>query len=139
MKNKTKRPLLLLGNSILLILSIFYIISQIIEFTSPIILVLFIFVFFFNFYGLKSVNMSKKDFKKAKWFSWLSIIFFFIYDIFEYIILIRRYNSSGYVDILKISILFITLFAMLLSMLGILTRVIDNKITYEEHIKKDKR
>jgi hypothetical protein len=136
MEKQCKRPLLLFGNSILFILSVIYIFSQIINFNSPIILGAFIFIFFFSFYGLKSVNMSKKEFKKGKWFTWVAIILFFLYDIFEYIILIREYNSTGYINILKVAVLFITLFAMLLSTLGILTRVIDNKITYEEHIKK---
>lgn len=137
MEKQCKRPLLLFGNSILLILSIFYLYSQIVSFTSPIILVVFIFIFFFSFYGLKSVNMSKKEFKKSKWFSWLAIILFFLYDIFEYIILIREYNVTGYINTIKIAVLFITLLAMLITMCGILTRVIDNKITYEEHTKNN--
>ena len=133
---KTKRPLLLLGLVITTILSLFYIFSQIIAFTSWIILVLFIAVFFFNIAAFKTINMTKKDFKRGKWFSWASIFLIFIYDIFEYIIIIRKYHSTGYVNVVKVALLFITLFALLLKMCGILTRVIDNKITYEEHLKK---
>ena len=139
MENKTKRPLLLFGNSILMILTIFYLFSQIIAFSSPLILFIFIIIFISLVFGLKSVNLSQREFKKKKWFSWIAIILFFLYDIFEYIILIRRYNSSGYIDVLKIAILFITLFASIISIFGILTRVIDNKITYEEHIRNTKK
>ena len=81
--------------------------------------------------------MSKEEFKKGKWFSWISIILFFIYDMFEYAVIIRRYQS-GYIDILKIAILFITLSSILISIFGILTRVIDNKITYENTLKNNK-
>ena len=133
---QSKRALLTFGLVITTLLSIFYIVSQILHFSSWIILVLFIAVFFLNMAAFKTVNMTKKDFKRGKWFSWASIFLIFIYDIFEYIIIIRKYNSTGIIDVMKISLLFITLFALFLCMCGILTRVIDNKITYDEHIKK---
>lgn len=139
MQNTTKRPLLLFGNIILLLLSLLYIFSQIINFNSPLIFGGFIIVFIFLVMGIKSVNLSKKEFKKNKWFSWIAIILFFVYDVYEYTLLIDDYNKSGYIDVFKIAILFITLFASIISIFGILTRVIDNKITYEEHIRNTKK
>lgn len=144
---KSKRPLLLIGLSITFLLSLCYIISQIMNLfsqqqfytTSWIILFIFCIVFILNYKALKTVDFSEKDFKKGKWYSWSVIIIFFLYDIFEYINIIRSYNKSDvvYVDnVLKIALLFITLIALLLSTLGICTKVIDNKISYNDYINK---
>ena len=138
---QTKRPLLKMGLILTTILALCYIISQIFNLTSWIILVLFVAVFFFNMAALKTVNMSKSEFKKGKWYSWASIILVFIYNIFEFARILNDKNNIGVMDstmFLMIGVMFISLFSILLCIFGILTRVIDNKITYEEHLKNTK-
>jgi hypothetical protein len=143
---KSKRPVLSIGLSITLLLSLCYIISAIFTLSSDlyysvIILFVFIIVFILNYKALKTVDLSAKDFKKGKWYSWILIIIIFLYDIFEYILIIKSYHANDGLltnKVLRIALLFITFMALLLCILGICTKVIDNKITYEEHLNKQK-
>ena len=143
---KSKRPALSIGLSITLLLSLCYIVSAIITLASNlyynmIILFVFIIIFILNCKALKTVDLSAKEFKKAKWYSWILIILIFIYDIFEYILIIRTYHNIGGLleaDVLKVALLFITFMALFLCIIGICTKVIDNKITYEEHVNNQK-
>ena len=95
---QTKRPLLRMGLILTTILALCYIISQIFNLTSWIILVLYVAVFFFNMAALKTVNMSKSEFKKGKWYSWASIILVFIYNIFEFARILNDKNNIGVMD-----------------------------------------
>ena len=113
---QTKRPLLKMGLILTTILALCYIISQIFNLTSWIILVLFVAVFFFNMAALKTVNMSKLEFKKGKWYSWASIILIFIYNIFEFARILNDKNNIGVMDstmFLMIGVMFISLFSIL--------------------------
>ena len=136
--NKTKRPALLVGLVITTFVIVVYLISQLItnnqDPIAQIVFWAFVVILIFNICSFYTVNLSAKDFKKQMYLPWISFGLMLIYCFFVLaVILINSNNGIGSNDTLMIANLFIIVMGLLLFIPGILTKVIDNKITYEEH------
>ena len=86
-----------------------------------------------NVKSFYTVNLSAKAFKKQMYLPWLSFGLIIIYSFFILIIIILE-SKAGQKPILMIANLFVILTGALLYIPGILKKIIDDKITYDEHI-----
>ena len=139
--NKTKRPALLAGLIIITFIIALYILSYISRETNDIletiVFVVALVIFFVNIKSFYTVNLSAKEFKKQMYLPWLSFGLTLIYSLFILIVtIINSDNGLTREEILTSAIVIIVWLGLLLYIPGILTRIIDDKITYEEHINK---
>ena len=139
---QTKRPALLAGLIITTIEILIFIISH---FLTPdpstlekVIFWVYIIILFINISSFYTINLSAKEFKVKKYIPWLSFLLIFLYE-FYYIavIIINCKDGIHTMDTLMIANFIIILLGLLLYIPGILKRIIDNKIEYSEHIKKN--
>ena len=141
--DKLKRQFLALGLSITTLEVGFYIISQLItkndEIISKIVFGICLVILLFNINSFYTVNLSAKEFKKKIYLPWISFSLTFIYSIYYLaVIIMNTHDGIHPIDTLMIANLFIILVGLILYIPGILKRVTDNKITYEEHQKQQK-
>ena len=140
--NKTKRPALLAGLCITTVEVLMFIIAQLFTKDSHIIVqIVFwvcIVILLINISSFYTVNLSAKEFKEKRYLPWLSFILISIYECYYLAVLIItvRDGISG-PDVLVVAQFLIILLGLLLYIPGILTKIIDNKLTYEEQDKKN--
>lgn len=140
--NKTKRPALLAGLCITTVEVLMFIIAQLFAKDSHIIVqIVFwvcIVILLINISSFYTVNLSAKEFKEKRYLPWLSFILISIYECYYLAVLIItvRDGISG-ADSLVVAQFSIILLGLLLYIPGILTKIIDNKLTYEEQDKKN--
>jgi hypothetical protein len=120
---------------------LFYIISFLFsnnkDFIPIVIFIISIIIFIINVKSFYTVNLSAKEFKKKMYLPWLSFGLTFIYSLFILIVsIIESKNGVNPFETLMIGNLIVIWLGLLLYIPGILTKVIDNKISYEEHINK---
>lgn len=140
--NKIKRPGLLSGLIITTIQLVIFIISQLIvkndDIVTKIIFWFSIVILIMNICSFYTVNLTKAEFKKEKLYPWISVVLLSIYDLYYLAIMIINVVDGVYVnDVFIIANFIITTLGLLLIIFGILKRIIDNKITYSEHITKN--
>ena len=135
--NTTKRPMLLTGLVITTFEIVYYIISKILSTNSElipnIIFGLCIILLIINVKGFYTVNLNAKEFKKKMYLPWLSFGLIIIYSFFILIIIILGVKEGQNMT-LTIANLFVILTGALLYISGILKKIIDDKITYDDHI-----
>ncbi len=137
--NTTKRPLLLTGLVITTFEIVYYIIAKIFsksnEPITNVIFTLCIIMLIINVKSFYTINLSAKEFKKKMYLPWLSFAIAIIYSFFILIVIILD-NKNGKNTTLMVANLFVILSGCLLYIPGILKKIIDNKISYEEHIEQ---
>lgn len=141
--NNTKRPMLLVGLIITTFEITFYIISQLISKTDDaianVIFAVCIIMLIFNVKSFYTVNLTAKEFKKKMYLPWTSFGLTIIYSFFILIVIIMNSKSGNdSKNVLMIANLFIISLGALLYIPGILKKIIDDKLTYEEHINSKK-
>ena len=135
--NTTKRPMLLTGLIITTFEVVYYIISKILSTNNDlipnIIFGLCIILLIINVKSFYTVNLSAKEFKKKMYLPWLSFGLIIIYSFFILIIIILETKDGQNVTLMTAN-LFVILTGALLYIPGILKKIIDNKISYDDHI-----
>ena len=138
---QTKRPLLVLGLLINTFISVIYIISFLSstshELFSVIVFIFSIIIFIVNVKSFYTVNLNAKEFKKKMYLPWISFGLSLIYSLFLLIIILTS-DDNGYdvYETLLTAMVIVIWLSLLAYIPGILTKIIDNKITYDEHINK---
>ena len=140
--NNIKRPALLAGLCITTFFTGMFVLSQIIV-KEPGILVNIIFwvqvvILLINISSFYTVNLSAKEFKEKRYLPWLSFWLTFIYECYYLAVLIVnvRDGMNGS-DALIVAIYAIMMLGLLLYLPGILKKIVDNKLSYEYHSKKN--
>lgn len=138
---QTKRPLLVTGLLINTFICLIYIISFLSgtshELFSILVFIFSIILFIINVKSFYTVNLSAKEFKKKMYLPWISFGLSLIYSIFLLIIILTS-DDNGYdvYETLLTAMVIVIWLSLLAYIPGILTRIIDDKITYDEHINK---
>ena len=140
---KTKRPALLAGLTIITFIIALYILSYISresnDILETIVFIVALVIFFVNVKSFYTVNLSAKEFKKQMYLPWISFGLTLIYSLFMLIVtIINSDNGLDRDELLTSALVIIVWLGLLLYIPGILTKIIDDKITYEEHINKNK-
>lgn len=140
--NKIKRPVLLTALIFTTLELAFFIISQLIykndDVITKIVFWYSIVTLIINISSFYTVNLSAKEFKKQRIYPWISFVMILIYNLY-YLALIIVNCIDGDVairEILMISNYFIITIGLILFVPGILKKIIDNKIVYEEKNQK---
>ncbi len=141
--DKIKRPILALGLSITTLEVGFYILSHLIskndEIISKIVFAVCLVILLINVSSFYTVNLTAKEFKIKRYLPWISFTLTFIYSIYYLaVIIINTHDGIHPMDTLMIANLFVICIGLILYIPGILKRVTDKKITYEEHQKQQK-
>ncbi len=136
---KIKRPILAIGLTITTFEVSLYILSQLISNNSEIIAkVVFgvcLVILLLNINSFYTVNLTAKEFKVKRYLPWISFTLTLIYAIYYLAVIIMNLHDGVHpIDTLMIANLFVICMGLLLYIPGILKRIIDNKITYEEHL-----
>ena len=139
-----KRPALLSGLIITTFEVVLYIIAQLITKNSEIIAkVIFgvcIVILLFNVSSFYTVNLTAKEFKTKRYLCWTSFTLTFLYGFYYLaVIIMNLHNGIQSNDTLMIANLFVICMGLLLYIPGILKKIIDDKITYDEHINQAKK
>ena len=141
--NETKRPALLVG----LIITTFEVLLFIISYLSSgnktpldtVIFIVFVVIFIINVKSFYTVNLSAKEFKKKRYLPWISFVLVTLYLCYYLaVVLINSKEGMDFEATIEFGNLIVLALGTLLYLPGILTRVIDNKITYEEHLNQTK-
>ena len=140
---ETKRPALLAGLVITTFEIVLFIISFLLsknsDIVEKIIFAVFVVTLIINTKSFYTVNLSAKEFKKKRYLPWLSFTLITIYNCYSLaIVIVNTRNGMSPMDLVMVGNLIILFLASLLYIPGILKRIIDNKITYEEHVKQTK-
>ena len=140
---ETKRPALLAGliiTTIELLIFIFsFLVSKNSDIVEKVIFGIFVVTLIINIKSLYTVNLTAKEFKKKRYLPWLSFALISIYNCYLFAMIVITSRKGLKQDTLfMIGNLFILVLATLLYIPGILKKIIDNKITYEEHINQTK-
>lgn len=138
-----KRPELVGGLTITTIGVLAYIIASILGWKNEVIpIIAFVFsiiILFINIKAFYTVNLSEKEFKKQMVWPWVSFSLILIYILYLIFLMIYTFNTNGTEpNILIIAICIVFFLSLILYILGILKKVIDKKITYEEHLNQTK-
>ena len=140
---QTKRPALLAGLMIttfeIFIFIISFLFSNNSDQVEKIIFIAFVVTFIINVKSFYTVNLTAKEFKKKRYLPWLSFTLITLYNCYSFaIIIVNSRTGLKQNDIIMIGNLIVLVLATLLYIPGILKRVVDDKITYEEHVKQRK-
>jgi hypothetical protein len=141
--NQSKRPELVWGLTITTLGILVYIISSLINPSAEILSVIMfwfcIVALIVNISAFYTVNLTAKEFKKKMYWPWISFGLVLIYVLFLIILMLYTYKNNGMdPNPLQIALCVVLALSLILYLLGILKRVIDDKITYEEHINQSK-
>ena len=128
--NKTKRPALLAGLTIITFIIALYILSYISresnDILETIVFVVALVIFFVNIKSFYTVNLSAKEFKKQMYLPWLSFGLTLIYSLFMLIVtIINSDNGLDRDELLTSALVIIVWLGLLLYIPGILTKIID--------------
>ena len=138
-----KRPELAGGLTITTLGVLVYIVLCLFNWPSEILSVIMfwisVVILLINIKAFYTVNLSAKDFKKQMVWPWISFSLILIYIFYKTILILFVFKTNGnQPDALDIAICVVFFLALILYILGILKRIVDGKISYEEHLKQTK-
>lgn len=141
--NKIKRPMLLTGLIFTTFELVVFIATQLFvkndDVVTKIVFWFCIVTLLINISSFYTVNLSAKEFKKQRYFPWISFVLILIYNLYYLaLLIINLSNGLSTTDILMLSNYFIITVGMILFIPGCLKKIVDNKISYNEHIGQKK-
>jgi hypothetical protein len=96
-------------------------------------------IFVINVKSFYTVNLSAKEFKNKRYLPWISFTLVILYLCYYLaVVLINSKNGMNLEATIEVGNFIVLSLGALLYIPGILKRIIDNKITYEEHVKQRK-